>query len=83
MKIGKKWEIVSDPMNITLKQKIRVKASAKQPAHDSWRVEGYFGTVMEALRFLVNYEVSETDLKDMQTIVKKQDELYKLIEGLK
>jgi len=40
-------------------------------------------TDKEALKFLVDLKVRETELKDLEVVVKKQDELYKLIGQLK
>ena len=80
MKIGKNWEIKSDPMNVTLLKRHRVKATATKPAHDSWKIEGYYSTIKGALVGLVNQEVQETGLEDFKTVVAKIDELHKLIE---
>ena len=83
MKIGKNWEIKSDSMNVTLLKKVTIRATPKKPKHDIWKIEGYYSTIKGALTGLVDAEVRSTALKDLETISKKQDELYKLIEGLK
>jgi len=83
MKIGKNWLIESDSLNVTLKQRIRVKATDKAPAHYSWRVMGYYSTVQSALRALVDAGIADTELKDIKTVTGKIDKLYKLIEGIK
>ena len=82
MLIGKDWKIESDKLNVTLSQRHTVEEKGDKPKHDVWVVEGYFSSLKEALRALVNVSVRETELKDLKTITKKQDELYKLIENL-
>ena len=83
MNIGKNWRIESDEMNIILLKRAHVKATAKHEAHDAWIVKGNFSNLHNALKALVDYEVMKTGMRDMETIIKKQDELYKLIEGVR
>ena len=83
MKIGKNWKIESDSMNITLFKRHTVKATPTKPAHNSWSAEGYYSKIQHALKGLVDFEVKETELKDLKTVVEKQDELYKLIKGIR
>ena len=78
MLIGKKYKIEADAMSVTLFKKGESKAGKV-----TWPTLGYFATVQNALEHLVDLEVSETELKDLTTVVKKQDELYKLIDSLK
>ena len=82
MLIGKNWKIESDSLNITLYKCHNVKATAKQPKHIYWTVEGYYSSIKNALEELVDYEVAETGLKDLNTVSQKQDKLYQLIEKL-
>lgn len=82
MLIGKEWKIESDGLNTTLYKYRTVKATAKKLAHDYWAIEGYYSNTKNALEVLVDYGVASTGLKDLKTISKKQDELYKLIEGI-
>ncbi len=83
MKIGKDWEIKSDSLNVILSKRGWVKKTDDKPGHYTWKNVGYFSSVKYALGFLVDVEISSTELTDLKTIVKKQDELYKLIGGLK
>jgi len=83
MKLGKDWEITSDPLNVTLSKRSRVKATDKKPAHDSWAVKGYYSSIENALKGLVGFGLKETELKDLSTIQAKIDELNKLIENKK
>jgi len=82
MLIGTKWKIEANKYNILLYKKY-AQIKGKNQGVEQWKVEGYFRTVAGALKFLVDSEVKETQLRDLKTVVAKQDELYKLIEGLK
>ena len=82
MLIGKKYKIESDNLNIVLYKRRVTKATAKKPSHDYWYVEGYYSKISNALKALVDLGVAETGLKDLKTVVKKQEEIYRLIESL-
>ncbi len=69
-------------MNIVLLKRNRIKAKPDKPAHDSWVVAGFYSSVKNALKGLVGFEVADTELKDLKTIVAKIDELYTLIDKL-
>ena len=79
MKIGSKYKIESDKLNITLLER----KVSKKTRKTYWHPIAYFGTLCNALKGLVDLELNKTELKDLETVCKKQDELYKLIEGLK
>lgn len=79
MNIGHKFKVESDSLNVTLSRKITRKPKDKLPYED-WEVEGYFSNVANALKYLVNLEVKETELADLRVVVKKIDELEKLID---
>ena len=76
MNIGNKYKIDSDALNITLYQKEKTKMGKVR-----WVIIGYFATLGNTLKFLVDLGVREGHLKDLETVVKKQDELYALIQG--
>ena len=78
MLIGKKYKIESDSLNLTLYQR----TVSKKTGAEYWSTLGYFGKVQNALKFLVDSGVAETGLTELRKIVTKQNELYKLIEGL-
>ncbi len=82
MLIGKNWKIESDSMNITLFSRHTVRAKPSKPAHDTWRTEGFYSTIEQALIGLVNQGVRDTELADLKTITLKQNELYQLIGNL-
>lgn len=75
--IGKKYKIASDELNV-----IVYKHHLSKTGREYWRPIGYFATPANALRFLVDLGIRETQLKDLETITKKQGELYSLIKGL-
>ncbi|KKN21717.1 hypothetical protein LCGC14_0922570 [marine sediment metagenome] len=81
MLIGNRYKIESDGLNVTLLKK-RIARIGDHKGEEYWTAEGYYGTVANALKALVDMGVKETQLKDFKTIVKKQGELYKLIEGV-
>ena len=81
MLIGKDWKIESDPLDITLSQRI-IRKSKNGTYHKVWRVEGYYSSVASALKGMVDQEVLGTGFSDFETVVKKIDELHKLIDGI-
>ena len=78
MKIGKNYKIESDSLNVTLYKKESIKKGGTRR-----RAIAYFSNPKNALEYLVNLEVMDTGLKDLKTVVKKQEELYDLINSLK
>jgi len=78
MLIGKKWKVESDRDNIILFKSHR----SKKTGEEKWSKEGYFSTLGNALKALVDREVGETGLVDFRTVVGKQAELYKLIKEI-
>ncbi len=80
MLIGKDWKIESDELNVKILSRHVRKA---KPRKEYWVTEGYYGTVKGALAGLVEHEVRATGLKDVETVVKKQNEIYNLIANLK
>ena len=83
MLIGKNWKVESIPLNVVLYRRRVSKSKDGKPSHEYWSAEGYYSTTQNALKALVDLEVTETDLKDLKTIVKKQEELYRLIDSIK
>ena len=77
MSIGDKYKIESDSLNVTLYERAKSKTSVTQ-----WRSITYFSSLQNALEHLVDLEVAETGLKDLQTVVEKQNELYTLVKKL-
>jgi len=78
MLVGSKYKLESDGgFNIIVYRKAKSKGG-----DESWRIEGYFGTLKNALRSLVDAEVRNSGLRDLKQITQKQDELYQLIKSL-
>ena len=48
-----------------------------------WVNEAYFSNPKNALRYIVDHEIRATGFDKFETIVKKVNELYRLIDGLK
>ena len=69
--------IASDPENTTLYEKAKSKTSVTR-----WRAVAFFSSVGNALRYMTEKEVMATGLKDLKTVVEKQNELYGLIKQL-
>jgi hypothetical protein len=88
MLIGNGYKIESDEMNITLFQKKlitgtgRGRPSIKAVGEPYWIPLAYFSSPKEALNYIVNREICITGMKELETVVAKQDELYKLISTL-
>ena len=82
MKIGNKWKIESDSLNIILyRKKKRVKKDTKE-VYEDWEPMGYFSTIPNALREMINQRIRDTELKDVKTIIAEIDKLETLLQGL-
>ncbi len=89
MLIGDMYKLESDEMNVTLFQKKLITGTGRgrRPTKKAigevyWIPTNYFSTPKSALEFIVNNEICKTGLRDLETVVKKEDELYKLIASL-
>ncbi len=79
MLIGNKYKIESDSLNVTVYKTVQV----KKTGGIRWQPIAYFSTLSSALDYFVDQELAGTGLKDFQTVVEKQKELYQLIRSLK
>ena len=79
MLIGKKYKLESDPMNISLSERHK----SKKDGGNYWRVIGCFSTPKEALHYMVNLGIRESNLTDLKKVVKEVERLHKIIDGLK
>ena len=83
MLIGNNWKIEADKLNVIISRK---HSGDKNPRTGEtstkvfWSIEGYYSNMRDALRAMVEQEVRDTQLKDLQVIVAKQEELYELIK---
>ncbi len=80
MLIGKNWKIESDPLNVTLLKRRMSKPKDGSPPKETWGPVGFYSTVNNALKDMVNFEVRGTGLSDLKTVQAKIEELYKLID---
>ncbi len=79
MNVGRKYKIESDALNIM----VSLKKTTKKTKKEYWISIAYFSSVKNALKYMVDLEVNETGLKELKEVARKQEELYRLIEGLK
>ena len=80
MFIGKDWKISSDKLNVILSKRKTRKSKKDGNTYEDWEEIGYYSTVSNALKGLVNFEVKETGLKDLRVVVDKINELGKQID---
>ena len=75
--INKNYAIGSDELNVILYKREVSKQGKKYN-----RPVGYYSTFNNALKALVDTEIKGTGLKGFEIVVKKIDELHKLIESM-
>jgi len=78
MLIGDKYKIESDDMQYIISI-IRTAKSGKLEGVSSWRVEAYFKTLPEAIKWLVDREIRGTGLVDLLEVNKKIEELKRTL----
>ncbi len=78
MNIGD-YKLDSDTYNITLSEK----RTNKKANTVYYKQIAYFATPQNALKYLVDLELRLDGFRDLETITKKQQELYTLIGSLK
>jgi hypothetical protein len=81
--IGDKYRIEADNHNII----VSVKHIVEKTGEDAWGNSSYFSNIASALKYLVDREVLQTELKDLITIEKaietaKQDIVKSIAQGL-
>jgi hypothetical protein len=79
MQINARYKVESNELNYVLWEKVRPR---KADSKERWVVDGYFCRIKELLKHLADKEVRGTGLKDFETVVKKQEELFTLIEDM-
>ena len=78
MNIGTKYKITSDSFNVVLEERFYNKKQGEY----YWKNIGYFGNPRNALKFLVEHDIMGVGFEDFKTVVKRIDELNKVIGGL-
>jgi len=81
MLIGKKYKIESDSLNVTLYKRVKSKNKGTSTT-TTWRAIGYFSNPQNAMKYLAKLEVMETGMKDIATVIKKQEEIFNLVDNL-
>jgi len=82
MRINNRYKIESDDVSITLSESYIAK-SGKYEGEEQWKVIGWFSTFQGAMSELINREVKRTELKNMEVIMDKIDELKRQSELIK
>uniref|UniRef100_A0A6M3LEW6 DUF5405 domain-containing protein n=1 Tax=viral metagenome TaxID=1070528 RepID=A0A6M3LEW6_9ZZZZ len=80
MLIGKNWKIESDSMNVILSRLIIRKPKDGSPNYEDWEIVGFYSSLANALKGLINHEVLETEFVDLQIVVALIDELHRHID---
>ncbi len=80
MQIGRDYKIVADSMNIILLRKYMATRKKTNEKYEAWRTEGYFSSICNALKFLIQQHVRESGLKDLKTIQAEISRLEKILE---
>ena len=78
MLIGKNYKIESDNLSITLSRK----HTSRKNGQVRWETVGYYATIGSALKDFADRCLGETELLELQQVLKKQEEIYSLIESL-
>ena len=76
MLVGQDYKVTSDTLNIVLWKR---NWGSKQ----QWGLVGYYSSLRNALTALVNLGMMATELVDLATVTKRQDELYQLIQEVR
>ncbi len=82
MRINDDWELISDPLNIILRQRKISKEEKDNPSHEYWKVEGYYSSPQAALEALTLKKIMGTGMDDLETICAAMHSLNDMIAGL-
>ena len=93
--IGERYRLrVHDDLNIVLEYKTKARILDKDASKEQrtrvytgetkvkWDILGYYASPHSALKEMVNHTVRKTDLKDTETVCKKMDTVYNLINRI-
>lgn len=78
MRINNRYKIESDDVSITLYESYIGKGD-KTKGKEQWKAIGWFSTFKGVMGKLIDLEVKRTELKDLETIIEKIDELKSMI----
>lgn len=83
MIINENYQMTSDgEMNVILMKKFEKKKKEGESVQYGFKAVGYYRDVKHLLRDFVRKEILATELKDMETIVNKIEELENTIDNL-
>ena len=91
MRLNDKYKLESDELNVTLYEKrIMEKGKTKKKEDENieiekveiWKPIAFYATLEQALNGIIKREINGTGLKDVQTIVKKINELKAFISDI-
>jgi hypothetical protein len=89
MIINDKYKVESDTNNIILLEKHTItgtgkgRKSTKEVGTEYWQPIGYYGDIKALLSGIVRREIRCSGFNDLETLDKKIDELYTLINNIK
>ncbi len=81
MKIGERFKIESDELNVTLYE-LKNRISRNKKPYKDWDEVGHFSKMSEALKFMVELRIRETHLRDFATVVEEINAIKKDIDAL-
>ena len=79
MKLNEKYLIKSDKLNVTVCE-VTVAKEGKKAGEPIEKAVGYFTTVEQAYKFIVDREIKGTGMNDFEIIMKKINELHEYIK---
>ena len=83
MQINEEYQIVTDgDMNVMLMKRYQKKQKEGEPVQYDFKPCGYYRDTKQALKDFVRKEIFTTELKDLETVVNKIEELENIINNL-
>lgn len=83
MKINEEYQITTDgDMNVILMKRYQKKQIEGEEIQYDFKPCGYYGSIKQALKDFVRKEMFVTELKDLETIQAKIEELENTIDNL-
>lgn len=83
MLINENYKVETDgDKNVILFKKIKKKTEEGEEQQYGWSVDGYYPTIKMALKDWSRKELFATELKDIQEVDDKLDEIHNIIKNL-
>jgi len=80
MDIGKHFRVITDELNVKLQERYMSKPKDGTPPVEMFKTIGYYTSLADCFKALVDLKVKESGLEDLKTVIAKLDEIYKLID---